>query len=427
MKNLIHTAVVTLFAASAVFMSFVAPVVAAQSITDLGVLPIPPGYSCGVWANAVSDDGVVVGDFYVWSKEMGDFSQSAFIWSSSHGMARLIDDPGVTYSRGYGISGDGKVAVGSCGSGAFRWTAQSGPQILALPDGAYEALALRCNLDGSVIVGTAFLQGTGNGFGYSRAYAWRVSAGIQLLPLLGGFPDSQAEGVSGDGHVCVGNASSEAGLYRAFRWSEQGGLSDLGTLPGGDESSAEAVNADGSVIAGIGCCDSDGRAVGMRWTPASGWQSVGLLPGFQYIYVRAVSGDGSMIVGDCGGKGLEDVGFIWQEGFGMTRLDQFLTARGVDLQGWTNLGEVGAISANGRFIVGGGTNRGQARAFIADLWAPCPADVTADRRVDGADIGEMLSEWGPANANTVSDINRDGQVNGADLGILLANWGPCPN
>jgi hypothetical protein len=25
------------------------------------------------------------------------------------------------------------------------------------------------------------------------------------------------------------------------------------------------------------------------------------------------------------------------------------------------------------------------------------------------------------------DINADGDVNGADLGYLLSNWGPCPN
>jgi hypothetical protein len=39
----------------------------------------------------------------------------------------------------------------------------------------------------------------------------------------------------------------------------------------------------------------------------------------------------------------------------------------------------------------------------------------------------LLSQWGPANANTVSDMNRDGKVDGADLGHLLASWGPCPN
>jgi hypothetical protein len=56
----------------------------------------------------------------------------------------------------------------------------------------------------------------------------------------------------------------------------------------------------------------------------------------------------------------------------------------------------------------------------------CIADlVLADRQVNGADLGALLSQWGPANTNTVSDINRDGFVNGADLGLLLSNWGPC--
>jgi hypothetical protein len=41
--------------------------------------------------------------------------------------------------------------------------------------------------------------------------------------------------------------------------------------------------------------------------------------------------------------------------------------------------------------------------------------------------GTLLSEWGPANASTVSDINRDDRVDGADLGYLLSNWGPSTN
>jgi hypothetical protein len=57
----------------------------------------------------------------------------------------------------------------------------------------------------------------------------------------------------------------------------------------------------------------------------------------------------------------------------------------------------------------------------------CLADLFVDRQVNGADLGALLSQWGPANANTASDMNRDGLVNGADLGILLAFWGPCPN
>jgi len=60
-------------------------------------------------------------------------------------------------------------------------------------------------------------------------------------------------------------------------------------------------------------------------------------------------------------------------------------------------------------------------------WSPCPGDLFADRVVNGADLGILLSQWGPATTTTVSDLNRDGVVNGADLGLLLSNWGPCPN
>jgi hypothetical protein len=55
------------------------------------------------------------------------------------------------------------------------------------------------------------------------------------------------------------------------------------------------------------------------------------------------------------------------------------------------------------------------------------ADLFRDFNVNGADLGILLSQWGPNSPLTVSDINSDGVVNGADLGILLSFWGPCPN
>jgi hypothetical protein len=55
----------------------------------------------------------------------------------------------------------------------------------------------------------------------------------------------------------------------------------------------------------------------------------------------------------------------------------------------------------------------------------CIADLFADGAVNGADLGALLSQWGPASPTTVSDMNRDGIVNGADLGFLLVSWGDC--
>ncbi|MFO0873802.1 MAG: hypothetical protein U0575_07495 [Phycisphaerales bacterium] len=52
----------------------------------------------------------------------------------------------------------------------------------------------------------------------------------------------------------------------------------------------------------------------------------------------------------------------------------------------------------------------------------CPADLSGDGAVDGADLGLLIADWGRGGA---ADFNCDGVVDGADLGLLLAAWGPC--
>jgi hypothetical protein len=59
------------------------------------------------------------------------------------------------------------------------------------------------------------------------------------------------------------------------------------------------------------------------------------------------------------------------------------------------------------------------------LPACCVGDIYRNGIVDGADLGILLSEWGPVNPSTNSDLDGNGDVNGADLGLLLANWGAC--
>jgi hypothetical protein len=55
-------------------------------------------------------------------------------------------------------------------------------------------------------------------------------------------------------------------------------------------------------------------------------------------------------------------------------------------------------------------------------------DLNLNGIVDGGDLGILLAFWGPVSpAFPRADINRDGVVNGADLGIVLAFWGPCLN
>jgi hypothetical protein len=76
--------------------------------------------------------------------------------------------------------------------------------------------------------------------------------------------------------------------------------------------------------------------------------------------------------------------------------------------------------------ISSGTTTDYDRNGIPDA-CQCLADLFFDHQVNGADLGILLSQWGPANGGTISDINHDGIVNGADLGYLLNAWGPCPN
>ncbi len=55
----------------------------------------------------------------------------------------------------------------------------------------------------------------------------------------------------------------------------------------------------------------------------------------------------------------------------------------------------------------------------------CLADFTHDGVVNGADLGNLLSNWGLTLPSGAGDVNHDGIVNGPDLAILLGSWGPC--
>ena len=57
--------------------------------------------------------------------------------------------------------------------------------------------------------------------------------------------------------------------------------------------------------------------------------------------------------------------------------------------------------------------------------AQCTGDVIPSGIIDGVDLAQILSSWGPC-TNCPADIDGDGAVTGIDLGQLLAGWGPCP-
>ena len=69
------------------------------------------------------------------------------------------------------------------------------------------------------------------------------------LGSLPGYGVSQAEGISDNGSVVVGQNFASNNFYRAFRWTG-GVMTDLGTLSGHVSSAAEGVSGNGAVVVG---------------------------------------------------------------------------------------------------------------------------------------------------------------------------------
>src|SRR5207249_1660732 len=124
--------------------------------------------------------------------------------------------------------------------------------------------------------------------------AGEVSGEIINLGLLPGGGVSRAFGVSDDGSVVVGRATTPE-TWTAFCWTNAEGMQDLGTLPGGNWSRAFSASADGSVVVGV-----SGVSIGQHafcWTSAGGMQDLGVLPGGSSSNSLGVSRDGSVVVG----------------------------------------------------------------------------------------------------------------------------------
>jgi len=75
-----------------------------------------------------------------------------------------------------------------------------------------------------------------------------------------------------------------------------------------------------------------------------------------------------------------------------------------------------------RIRVGGYSNFSGHGTLLVQCSLPCPGNLNGDGAVDGADLGDLLTQWG---GDGSADFDNNNIVDGADLGFLLSNWGPC--
>jgi probable HAF family extracellular repeat protein len=206
---------------------------AAGGFQDLG-----PGdsYSSSI---GISRDGSTIISGYIGSD---GFSRPA-VWNAS-GLVDLghprngCKKVGNSWGSGYGVSGDGKVAVGlawTCTAAeGFEWTANTGNLSLGHPAGNYSSRASAISANAKTIVG--FWE---DPTGSRRPVRW---VGGKHDLFLGANTIGEATAVNGNGTQIVGQSLDASGNEIAFFYSDKSGLIALGTLSHatGDQSVAMA-------------------------------------------------------------------------------------------------------------------------------------------------------------------------------------------
>lgn len=211
-------------------------------------------------------------------------------------------------------------------------------------------------------------------------FRWTEETGTQIIaPSAAGNLGATAHAISSDGNTVVGNHPSSP-ISGPYRWTEDDGNQPLDpdreapniTLPWG-------LSGDGSTAVGgsYGISDLTGIQP-FRWTEDDGYEDLGLLEGVENEgSAYDASYDGSIIVGRMGYYPTPEAQvFVWTEEDGMRSLFDILTTDGgLDLEGWS-LFNVAGISDDGTVIAGTGLNPdGHYQGWIAIIPEPASASL----------------------------------------------------
>ncbi|NBQ16103.1 MAG: hypothetical protein EBU31_16205, partial [Proteobacteria bacterium] len=170
------------------------------------------------------------------------------------------------------------------------------------------------------------------------------------------------------------------------------------------------------------------------------------VPGIAGATFSALSGSSSLNISDAGivvfsnnyvtaGSNNNPAVFAWDATLGLrviakpgdtnftgTPANQFTQLGGTAV---TGSGVCSGLNAKGQFVFRAGDSVNQIYTIAKiDLGpAACPADLTGNRVVDGADLAALLGAWGACSGSCPADLTGNGVVDGADLAALLGAWG----
>jgi hypothetical protein len=229
-----------------------------------------------------------------------------------------------------------------------------------------------------------------------------------------------------------------------WRWTEENGIEIVaqGTVerrftakPSG--TTGRWLSSDGSVLVGD-FRSADGRQSEVyRWTEASGFEVLPGIEGRPNASVKDITPDGKWVFGR---TWTDDnlghlVPFLWSEETGALNLHDVFQDQGLGpaIEGWDltkNLGVQGAISADGRAIIGAGINPdGQIEGWVAYLdpisvEASLPGDYNANGQVEQGDLDLVLLNWGSDGvpAGWKEDL-PNGTIDQEEIDTVLLAWG----
>jgi uncharacterized membrane protein len=220
----------------------------------------------------------------------GAMAGTAGALDGSWRLTELHGDSNYASATVYAISGDGTYVTGSLTNGSVmrgvRWQDDT-PTVFETPSDWTYVYGRSITEDGSKVAGSVTVLSQLLGFVWDGTDAQVLP---ELEPGMQSSSNAAAAAISGDGHVVVGIAVTEAhgSSQVPVRWT--GDTIDALALPADFLSaSPSSVNRDGGVIVGTG----QGRLnSGVRWTD-EGVESYGM----DSVSVHDVSADGRFIVG----------------------------------------------------------------------------------------------------------------------------------
>lgn len=280
---------------------------------------------------ATAQNGATVG----WALGPSGVSDvEAVMYLSGIGLSTLSNPSGSGMVAPYAISADASVIAGEweSDSGSRRpvvW--HNGVATMIGSSGVGKAFAV--SSDGSTVAGWINTTGVNSPDG-NRAFVYKGTTLTQILPWA-----SYANGVNADGSVVVGFDS-----VGAFRWSQSGGATYLSSL--GGSAYAMAITPDASKIVGHSyLLGTTGSRHAVLWNNEV-LTDLGTHGGSS-SEAYSISNDGKFVGGMWFDSATSsEVAFIWDAEHGMRKLEDVLSAAGLNLSG-LKLAETKAIATDG--------------------------------------------------------------------------------